>query len=392
MILPHLRWLGLGGLCLLAQTAWSAEAPAEPIIERIKAVHNEGNGNEDAAKAWRELVRLGPDALPEVLTALNDAQPIAANWLRSAVDAIGERALADKRSLPAAKLEAFIRQMTNAGPARRLAFEWLTRVDPTAPDRLLPNMLNDPGSELRRDAIARALQSAARLRDQGQKAGAIAAFRKLFDAARDPDQVDGIAEDLQKLGVTVDITAHYGFITRWMVIGPFDNSQASDFHKANPPEQKVDLTAVYKGKQDQEVCWAPHTTHDQRGLVDLNKVIGKLHAASAFAVAAVDSPQERPVEIRAGSNNAVKLFLNGKQIYFREEYHHGQRIDQHVGRGRLRAGRNEILIKVCQNDQEDTWAQSWTFQLRVCDALGGTIPLTVLTAQDKASPPQQESR
>jgi hypothetical protein len=45
----------------------------------------------------------------------------------------------------------------------------------------------------------------------------------------------------------------------------------------------------------------------------------------------------------------------------------------------LKAGRNEILIKVCQNEQTDAWAQKWSFQLRVCDALGGAVPLTVVT-------------
>ena len=78
-----------------------------------------------------------------------------------------------------------------------------------------------------------------------------------------------------------------------------------------------------------------------------------------------------PVQVRAGSTNALKVFVNGKEVFAREEYHHGTRMDQHVGRGTLRAGRNEILVKVCQNEQTESWAESWGFQLRVCDALGG---------------------
>ena len=67
----------------------------------------------------------------------------------------------------------------------------------------------------------------------------------------------------------------------------------------------------------------------------------------------MSSETERPIEIRAASNNAVRIWLNGKEIYFREEYHHGMEIDQHIGKGILKAGRNEILIKVCQNEQTD---------------------------------------
>ena len=89
------------------------------------------------------------------------------------------------------------------------------------------------------------------------------------------------------------------------------------------------------------------------------------------------------VEIRAGSNNAVRIYLNGKEIFFREEYHHGMQMDQHVGRAMLKAGRNEVLVKVCQNEQTDAWAQQWSFQLRICDSLGGAVPVTVL--EEKAN-------
>ena len=39
---------------------------------------------------------------------------------------------------------------------------------------------------------------------------------------------------------------------------------------------------------------------------------------------------------------------------------------------------NEILIKVCQNEQTENWAQSWMFQLRLCDATGVAVPFTVV--------------
>ena len=40
----------------------------------------------------------------------------------------------------------------------------------------------------------------------------------------------------------------------------------------------------------------------------------------------------------------------------------------------LRRGRNEVLPKVCQNGQKEDWAQRWSFQARLCDALGGALP------------------
>src|SRR5262249_44743315 len=150
------------------------------------------------------------------------------------------------------------------------------------------------------------------------------------------------------------------------------------FAKTLPPEQGVDLTRAYRGKGGAELRWKPYTTTDPYGVVDLNKAIGPLHGVVAYAFAAVRSPAERPVEIRGGSANAVQILLNGKRLFAREEYHHGVRMDQHVGVGTLRAGRNEILLKVCQNEQTEAWAQAWSFQLRVCDAVGSPVPLTVL--------------
>ena len=61
-----------------------------------------------------------------------------------------ERALQAKRPLPAEQLEKFVRDTKHSGPGRRLAYEWLVRVDTRAPERLLPSMLNDPSTELRR--------------------------------------------------------------------------------------------------------------------------------------------------------------------------------------------------------------------------------------------------
>ena len=98
----------------------------------------------------------------------------------------------------------------------------------------------------------------------------------------------------------------------------------------------------------------------------------------------VADPDSNGGETCRASNNAVKIFLNGREIFFREEYHHGTRMDQHVGKGKLKAGRNGILIKVCQDNQTPDWAQTWGFQLRVCDALGGAVPMKLAAAKSSA--------
>jgi hypothetical protein len=354
-------------------------AEAGPLLAQIKAVRAEGGGNPDAAKAWRELVKLGPDVLTDILSAFDDDNPISANWLRAAVDAIAERELAARRSLPAAKLETFVLDTRQPGTARRLAYDWLARVDSTASARLIPGMLNDPAGELRRDAVALVIQEAKQRLEQDDKPGATAAFARALAAARDRDQVIEIAAQLKKLGIAVDLAAQFGFIRDWRVMGPFDNTGGVGFKAVYPPELKVDLEARLEGKKGTQVRWTEFSTTEPFGLVDLNRAIGKHMGATGYAFAAVNSPTEQEVQIRAGSNNSIKVFLNGQAIFAHEEYHHGQGMDQYVARGKLKAGRNEILVKVCQNEQTESWAQTWSFQLRVCDRLGGTVPVTVAT-------------
>jgi hypothetical protein len=384
------RWVVVG--LLLAWGARAAAADLGPLLARIKAVGREGAGNADARDAGRQLAAAGPEALPAILAALDDADPTAANWLRTAADSIAERTLAAGRLLPAARLEAFVKDTRHSGRGRRLAYEWLVRVDPGAPDRLLPGMLHDPGAELRRDAVARVLDEAQSLLDRGDRTAALAAFRRALSGACDQDQVERIAARLKPLGVPVDPACHLGFVRSWLLAAPFDNTGGAGFRRAFPPETKVDLAATYTGKGGARVSWVEHTTHDPYGIVALNKALGKHKGAVAYAFAAIDSPAARPVEVRVGCVTALKIFLNGKELFGREEYHHGMRMDQHVAHGMLRAGRNELRLKVCQNEQTEDWAQQWQFQARLCDEAGAAVPFTVTVPKPPAGEAGEEVR
>jgi hypothetical protein len=371
------RWLS--ALALLAGAcAVSPARELEESLSALRAVGAEGEGHAAAAEAWRSVVARGPDALLPVLGAFDGATPRAANWLRSAADAIAERTLLDRQPLDAAGLEAFVRETRQDGAARYLAYEWLVRVDATATSRLLPGMLDDPGQELRRDAVARATTEAEKVMKGGDRTAAAQAYRKVFDHARDRDQVDALAKILKGLGVEADVQVHYGVIPRWTILTTFDNTEMKGFDVAYPPEKRVDLKAELEGKGGRRVRVVECSTADPHGKVDLNETLGKEMGAVAYAFASVEALSARPVEVRVGTNNAVKIFLNGEPVFFRNEYHHGMKMDQYVGRGRLRPGRNEILLKICQNEQKEDWAQGWSFQGRICDALGTAVPVRLV--------------
>ena len=135
--------------------------------------------------------------------------------------------------------------------------------------------------------------------------------------------------------------------------------------------------------------WGSFHTTDLYGAFDLNELLGKHKNAVAYALAVVVADADTPCEIRVTSPTSVKIFLNQKEVFGRDEYHHGAAFDAHIGRGTLKKGENVIVLKVCQNDQKESWAQDWMFQMRVCDETGGALPLrqkAVIDGQPKLLP------
>ena len=72
-------------------------------------------------------------------------------------------------------------------------------------------------------------------------------------------------------------------------------------------------------------------------------------------------------------SSAWKLWLNGEPLFAHHEYHHGTEIDHYRVRSKMRRGKNTVLVKVCQNEQTESYAVPWSFQIRVCDASGTAI-------------------
>ena len=138
------------------------------------------------------------------------------------------------------------------------------------------------------------------------------------------------------------------------------------------------------------MSWQPVETADEYGVVNVNLSYPPpappadakpadsdskegLKGVIAYAVTEFVSAEDRPAEIRLGTKNAWKIWLNGSPVFEREEYHRGMEIDQYRMPVTLRKGPNTILIKVCQDEQRRPWTTEWEFQLRVCDEVGTAI-------------------
>ncbi len=360
----------------------TAGADLADTLSTLRAVGPMGAGNEAAADAWQEAVAVDASRVPELLAALDGANPLAANWIRTAIDAVCERAVHDKRALPQAALEKFVLETSHDPKGRRLAYEWLLKVDASAEERIVPQFVNDPSIELRRDAVARLIEQAEKAVVAENNDDAAKILNDAFAAARDRDQVSLLAGRLKKLGHEVDLVAHDGLIVDWLVIGPFDNAGEAGFARGYAPEEKFDPDGRYEGKHG-DVTWLPYHSDKPDGKADLYEALkGSLVRISdklqereivAYAVAEFHSATEQKAQIRASSINAIKIWLNGNVVGEHEVYHAGSPFDQYQADVVLKAGSNRILVKLCQNAQTQDWTEEFGFYLRVCDAIGGGI-------------------
>ncbi len=359
-------------LAFAAVSAQAVEVDLKPALMTLKKVGPEGRGNAEAAGAWQTISKADAQSIPVLLAAMDDANDLAVNWLRAAVDTIVDRELKAGGKLPTDALRAFLGGTRHHPRARRLAFELIARVEPVEADKLVPTFADDPSVELRRDAVQRLLDTADKTLAAEDKAGATKGFRAALNAARDEAQIKKAAAELRKLGQEVDLPRHFGFLMEWKIVGPFDNAKLVGFDAVYPPEKAVNLADELDGKSG-KVRWSTYATKDDYGMVDFNKPFGDHKGVTAYAYTEFNATGARPAELRLGCKNGWKIWFNGQLIFGRDEYHRGSRLDQYRFPIELKAGKNTILVKACQNEEVKDWTKEWQFQLRVCDATGTAI-------------------
>jgi hypothetical protein len=344
-------------------------------IAVVRTVGPEGKGNAEATTAWQTLSRAPVKSLPALLEGMDGANELALNWLRAAVDAVVARAAVSGEVLPVSALEKFVRAKSHNPRARRLAYELIAGADAKAAERLMAGMIDDPSPELRREAVQRLIVEAETFHKVGTTNDAIVKYRAALKPVRDVDQIDSIAVGLKKLGAPVELPKVFGWVSTWQIVGPFDNSGGVGYERTFPPESGVDLKAEYDGKAG-KIRWQEVTATGDYGMVDFNKPIGQLKEVTGYAWTEIKSDKARRVELRLGCENGWKVWLNGKLLFGRDEYHLGSQIDDYRMPAELKAGKNTILVKLCQNEQVADWTKAWEFQLRITDAIGTPVILT----------------
>ncbi len=367
--------------CFPSQNSFAQEDISDALAA-VVAVDINGQGHERAVAAMEKLNQVSPSQIPELLRAMNGANKISQNWLRGAI----QSALRNEGKLPAGEIEAYFQDSTGSDLGRLLAFEILSGINQENAKTIIPKLVDDPSLPLKRMAIDYHIEQANAAEENGEISKAVGELGFALTRARDLDQIDSIANTLERLGVSVDLRTQLGFIQSWHVVAPFDNTDESGFDKPLGPElnpKEIDLESTYAdSKSGEEIQWQVANSADRQSVVDLNEVFGNEKFATAYAYAEFQSDKDQTVNIRIGCINGNKVWVNGELIISNEIYHVGMQPDQFMGKAKLVAGTNKILFKVCQKDQKQPWAQDWQFQLRICDDSGQAIK--------QAEPEEQE--
>jgi hypothetical protein len=118
----------------------------------------------------------------------------------------------------------------------------------------------------------------------------------------------------------------------------------------------VDLKAGYKSGE-KTVKWKRFTANS-RGFVSLGEAAGKESWAVAYGYAEVESVHPRECVLKVGSNDGIKIWLNGKVVH-EHEVVRGYTANEDATTVRLEAGVNRIIVKV------DHTKYSWGFGVAV---------------------------
>jgi hypothetical protein len=152
---------------------------------------------------------------------------------------------------------------------------------------------------------------------------------------------DAIAEFIQHVSLTP------AYITDWQLLGPFDNTERAGFDRAYPPETGVDLDAAYAGADGSDIRWTAYEP-GKTGYVDLARAIRPDDVPGvAYAYRVFEADADKTLQISMGSNDGVKLWLNGELLLSSKASRVARPGDESVVLP-LKKGLNSVLLKIDQ--------------------------------------------
>ena len=194
---------------------------------------------------------------------------------------------------------------------------------------LVDPFLSDP--QLRNEAALAVIQIAGRLPDK-DFAAAKPLVKKALSSCTEPAVQQQGREVINKL------EQFEGYILQWLQAGPFqqENKDAHGlFAIAFPPEREGDAAAK----------WTPLTKGIGAWDINLAEAFGGMDEAVGYLRTTIWSPGSREAQLELGSDDGIKVWLNGKLIHANDA-ERGLSPRQDIVKVTLQEGRNDLLVKI----------------------------------------------
>jgi len=210
-------------------------------------------------------------------------------------------------------------------------------------------------------------RAAERFHEKGMLQQAIAAYKEAIKRAPEPQvfwlyaELAEVYSEQGNLEAAEKAYAKTGLPqeTDWLVIGPFDNADNQGLTIVYPPETKINLSTTYQGK-NRAVKWQKADDGQMDERLDFTKMFTPSEWVLAYALIDVISPDDREAQLRIGSDDGVKVWLNG-QVVWTNQAPRGLRLDEDVVPIALKQGNNRLLFKV------DQGIGGWGLVVRITD-------------------------
>jgi cellulose synthase operon protein C len=172
---------------------------------------------------------------------------------------------------------------------------------------------------------------------------------------REEGQMELARKEIQQLG----------FVTDYLVIGPFDNEGKVGFNTAYPPEKEISLDTSYQGKLV-DAKWLRPAAKPDWGIINLGNILRPSEKVTGYILTYVYSPTSQAAALRLGGS-ALQVWVNDKNTWSNPAIRQGK-FDQEPIPVILAQGWNQILVK------SGILTGGWEVYIRVTDPEGNKIP------------------
>jgi hypothetical protein len=181
-----------------------------------------------------------------------------------------------------------------------------------------------------------------------------------FQRITEENEITQLAENPKRGSVVKfikNIKEQYTYLTDWWIIGPFDNPDEIGLNLRYPPENEFDIGKSYLAKNNKSISWK-YIENKESGYIDFIKFFEDPNDGVAYAKTTIQLKQAGKIKIGLGSNDGVKLWINGVLVHTNKTARKAVP-NQDIVKVNMRKGNNNILIKVDQTG--GGWGFYFTF-------------------------------